>query len=87
MALTPISKLARISPLSGNSVFPIVQNGTTYGAEISSVNNLNNCQISPSSLNGLFPLRETLSVWNFKPTSSYIDKFSPEVAKCTSYPS
>ena len=44
MALTPISKLARISPLSGNSVFPIVQNGTTYGAEISSVNNLNNLQ-------------------------------------------
>ena len=44
MALTPISKLARISPLSGNSVFPIVQNGTTYGAEISSVNYLNNLQ-------------------------------------------
>jgi hypothetical protein len=44
MALIPISKLAKISPLSGNSVFPIVQDGTTYGAEISSVNSLNNLQ-------------------------------------------
>ena len=44
MALVAISNLTKISPLSGNSVFPIVQDGTTYSAEVSSVNNLNTLQ-------------------------------------------